>query len=76
MDLPKPLSDHFHVSPYYYYAIPTGLIIALLFLNYFALIFGKESNLRKEALNKIQELISKEHELVSLGHKLQQQLIL
>ena len=67
LDLPKPLSDHFHVSPYYYYAIPTGLIIALLFLNYFALIFGKESNLRKEALNKIQELISKEHELVSLG---------
>jgi len=67
LDLPKPLSVHFHVSPYYYYAIPTGLIIALLFLNYFALIFGKESNLRKEALNKIQELISKEHELVSLG---------
>ena len=67
LNLPKPLSEHFHVSPYYYYAIPTGLIIALLFLNYFALIFGKESNLRKEALNKIQELISKEHELVSLG---------
>ncbi len=67
LDLPKPLSDHFHVSLYYYYAIPTGLIIALIFLNYFALIFGKESNLRKEALNKLQELISKEHELVSLG---------
>ncbi len=67
LDLPKPLSIHFHVSAYYYYAIPTGLIIALLFLNYFALVFGKESNLRKEALNKIQELISKEHELVSLG---------
>ena len=67
LNLPKPLSEHFHVSPYYSYAIPTGLIIALLFLNYFALTFGKESNLRKEALNKIQELISKEHELVSLG---------
>ena len=67
LDLPKPLSEHFHVSAYYYYAIPTGLIIALLFLNYFALVFGKESNLRKEALNKIQELIYKEHELVSLG---------
>ena len=67
LDLPKPLSDHFHVSSYYYYAIPTGLIIALLFLNYFALTFGKESNLRKEALDKIQEVISKEHELVSLG---------
>ncbi|MDC0167759.1 ActS/PrrB/RegB family redox-sensitive histidine kinase [bacterium] len=67
LDLPKPLSEHFHISPYYYYAIPTGLIIALLFLNYFALVFGKESNLRKEALDKIQEVISKEHELVSLG---------
>ena len=67
LDLPKPLNDHFHVSSYYYYAIPTGLIIALLFLNFFALLFGKESNLRKEALNKIQEFISKEHELVSLG---------
>jgi len=67
LDLPKPLSDHFHVSSYYYYAIPTGLIIALIFLNYFALTFGKESNLRKEALDKIQEVISKEHELVSLG---------
>ena len=66
LDLPKPLSDHFHVSSYYYYAIPTGLIIALLFLNYFALILV-ESQLRKEALNKIQELIAKEHELVSLG---------
>ena len=55
------------INDYYYYSIPIALIIALLFLNYFALIFGKESNLRKEALNKIQELISKEHELVSLG---------
>ncbi len=67
LDLPKPLNDHFHVSQYYYYAIPTGLIVALLFLNYFALVFGKESNLRKEALNKLQELVSKEHELFSLG---------
>jgi len=67
LDLPKPLSDHFHVSAYYYYAIPIGLTIALLFLNYFALIFGKESNIRKEALNKLQELVSKEHELFSLG---------
>ena len=55
------------INNYYYYSIPIALIIALLFLNYFALIFGQESNRRKEALNKIQELISKEHELVSLG---------
>jgi len=55
------------VNNYYYYSIPLSLIIALVFLNYFALTFGKESNLRKEALDKIQEVISKEHELVSLG---------
>jgi two-component system sensor histidine kinase RegB len=64
--LPTPLNKLI-INYYYYYSIPLALIIALLFLNYFALIFGKESNLRKEALNKIQELISKEHELVSLG---------
>ena len=65
-DLPYPLNSY-KFSNYYYYAIPIALIIALIFLNYFALIFGKESNLRKEALDKIQEVIAKEHELVSLG---------
>ncbi len=65
-DLPAPLNEFF-INNYYYYSIPLALIIALIFLNYFALTFGKESNLRKEALNKIQEVISKEHELVSLG---------
>ena len=67
MELPKPLSDHFHVSPYYYYAIPVSLIIALIFLNYFAIIFGSELRLRKEALNKMEEIMAKEHELLSLG---------
>ena len=28
LDLPKPLSDHFHVSSYYLYSIPIALIIA------------------------------------------------
>ncbi len=65
-DLPKPLNE-FRISLYYYYAIPLALIIALVFLNYFAFIFGQETNLRKDALDKIQEVISKEHELVSLG---------
>ena len=32
-NLPAPLSDHFHVDPYYYYSIPVALIIALIFLN-------------------------------------------
>ena len=29
VELPSPISDHFHVSPYYFYAIPVSLIIAL-----------------------------------------------
>ena len=66
-DLPKPLSDHFHVDPYYYYSIPIALIVALVFLNYFAIIFGAESRLRKEALNKMEEVMAKEHEMLSLG---------
>ena len=66
-DLPEPLSNHFHVDPYYYYSIPIALIIALVFLNYFAIIFGAESRLRKEALNKMEEVMAKEHEMLSLG---------
>ena len=66
-ELPFPLNEHFHVSPYYYYSIPIALIIALIFLNYFAITFGKESRLRKEALNKMEEVMAKEHELLSLG---------
>ena len=65
--LPYPVSEHFHVDNYYYYAMPVSLIIALIFLNYFALTFGKESRIRKEALNKMEEIMSKEHELLSLG---------
>ena len=66
-DLPGPLNEHFHVDPYYYFSIPIALIIALVFLNYFAIIFGKESRLRKEALNKMEEIMAKEHEMLSLG---------
>ena len=65
--LPYPTSEHFHVDNYYYYSMPISLIIALIFLNYFALTFGKESRIRKEALNKMEEIMSKEHELLSLG---------
>ena len=66
-DLPEPLNYHFHVSPYYYYSIPIALIIALIFLNLFAIIFGSESRLRKEALKKMEEVMAKEHEMLSLG---------
>ena len=65
-ELPSPL-DQYKLSLYYYYSIPIGLIIALIFLNYFAIMFGKENRIRKAALDKIQEVIAKEHELVSLG---------
>ena len=65
--LPEPLSEHFHVSPYYYFAIPVAIIIALIFLNYFAIIFGSQSRIRKEALNKMEEVMAKEHEMLSLG---------
>jgi len=65
--LPTPINEHFHVSKSYYFAIPASLIIALFFLNYFALTFGTESRLRKEALNKMEEVMAKEHELLSLG---------
>ena len=67
MPLPYPVNEHFHVDGYYYYSMPIALIIALIFLNYFALMFGKESRIRKEALNKMEEIMSKEQELLSLG---------
>ena len=65
-DLPAPLNDY-KFSNYYYYSIPLGLIIALIFLNYFAISFGNENRLRKDALDRLQDAISKEQELVSLG---------
>ena len=67
MDLPAPLNDQFNVDEYYFYSIPVALIIALIFFNYFAIIFGAESRLRKEALNKMEEIMAKEHEMLSLG---------
>ena len=65
-ELPFPLNKYIF-NNYYYYSVPIALIIALIFLSFFALTFGNESRVRKDALDKIQEVISKEHELVSLG---------
>jgi len=67
LNLPSPISDHFHVSPYYFFAIPISLIIALIFLNYLAMSFGTQSRLRREALAKMEEVMATEHELLSLG---------
>ena len=66
-DLPINLNIEFHNNHYYYYSIPISLIIALVFLNYFAMSFGTQSRLRKEALGKMEEVMAKEHELLSLG---------
>ena len=65
-ELPSPLNEYIF-NKYYYYALPIALIVALIFLSFFAITFGNESKVRKDALDKIQEVISKEHELVSLG---------
>ena len=62
-----PLPDRSFISEYFYFSISISLIIALLFLNFFAILFAQESSLRKDALDKVQQLIAKEHELVSLG---------
>ena len=67
IELIYPGTNKILVNNFYYYAIPTSLIIALIFLNYFAITFGRESILRKEALDKLEQVIAKEHELVSLG---------
>ena len=67
LDLPDPLDNHFHVSQYYFYGIPTALIIALIFLNYLAMSFGNQSRIRMEALAKMEEVMATEHELLSLG---------
>ena len=66
-DLPINFNNDFHNNHYFYYSIPASLIIALVFLNYFAMTFGTQSRLRKEALGKMEEVMAKEHELLSLG---------
>ena len=66
-NLPGLINSHFDINIYYYYSVPVSLVIALVFLNYFAIIFGSESRLRKEALNKMEEVMAKEHEMLSLG---------
>jgi len=66
-DLPHPSELYFHAPDYYLYAIPTSVIIGLIFLVYFGYKFGEESRIRKKAYDKIQELMAKENELLSLG---------
>ena len=58
---------HFHVPDIYLYAVPTAIIIGLIFLTYFGVRFGIESRKRTEALNRLELILAKEHELESIG---------
>ena len=67
LELPHPGELHFHAPEYYIFAIPTSIIIGLLFLVYFGVKFGEETRIRQKAFDKIQELMARESELLSLG---------
>ena len=67
LQLPHPGEIHFHVPVFYLQAIPISIIIGLIFLVYFGVKFGQESRMRKQAYDKLQELMAKENELLSLG---------
>ena len=67
--LPLPGMDTtiFSVPNFYKFGILTSILIGLIFLSYFGIRFSGETKKRSEALNKLQEVISKEYELESLG---------
>ena len=67
LDLPHPNNPHFHAPDYYLYSIPIAILIGLIFLVYFGVKFGTENRIRKEAYDKMQEIMAKENELISLG---------
>ena len=56
-----------HFSDFYKIGIVISILIGLIFLSYFGIRFSGETKKRSEALNKLQEVISKEYELESLG---------
>jgi two-component system sensor histidine kinase RegB len=57
----------FTFPKYYTVGFFVAIIIGLVFLSYFGIRFAGETKKRSEALNKLQEIISKEYELESLG---------
>ena len=65
--LPGLDSNIFAVPNYYTIGILISILIGLIFLSYFGIRFSGETKKRSEALNKLQEVISKEYELESLG---------
>ena len=67
LPLPGLDSNIFAVPNYYTIGILISILIGLVFLSYFGIRFSGETKKRSEALNKLQEVISKEYELESLG---------
>ncbi len=67
--LPLPGEDMnlLHFPNFYKIGIVISIFIGLIFLSYFGIRFAGETKKRSEALNKLQEVISKEYELESLG---------
>ena len=67
--LPLPGEDMnlLHFPNFYKTGIIISIFIGLIFLSYFGIRFSGETKKRSEALNKLQEVISKEYELESLG---------
>ncbi|MDC0618903.1 ActS/PrrB/RegB family redox-sensitive histidine kinase [Pelagibacteraceae bacterium] len=67
--LPLPGMDInvFNLPNFYKLGVLTSILIGLIFLSYFGIRFSGETKKRSEALNKLQEVISKEYELESLG---------
>ena len=67
LPLPGMNTNLFTVPNFYKLGILISILIGLIFLSYFGIRFSGESKKRSEALNKLQEVISKEYELESLG---------
>ena len=67
LPLPGMNENIFNVPNFYKFGILTSVLIGLIFLSYFGIRFSGETKKRSEALNKLQEVISKEYELESLG---------
>jgi two-component system sensor histidine kinase RegB len=67
LPLPGVDSNVFDVPNFYKQGVLIAILIGLIFLSYFGIRFAGETKKRSEALNKLQEVISKEHELESLG---------
>ena len=67
--LPLPGEDMnlLHFPDFNKIGIMISIFIGLIFLSYFGIRFAGETKKRSEALNKLQEVISKEYELESLG---------